>query len=76
MPKGLIALADSYGLERNELHQLKVLAESFFDKLREDLLGYVGRSLRMTDLSQTTASFTEFAHRRGIRQSSALSGMQ
>ncbi len=62
MPKeGLTALADSYGLERNELHQLKVLAESFFDKLREDLLGYVGRSLRMTDLSQTTASFTEFA---------------
>lgn len=62
MPKeGLTALAESYGLERNELHQLKVLAESFFDKLREDLLSYAGRSLRMVDLSQTTASFSEFS---------------
>lgn len=62
MPKeGLIALAESYGLERNELRQLKVLAESFFDKLREDLLGYVGRSLRMVDLAQSTLSFLEFS---------------
>ena len=62
MPKeGLTALADSYGLERNELHQLKILAESFFDKLREDLLGYVGRSLRMVDLAQTTSSFSDFS---------------
>jgi flagellar motor switch protein FliM len=62
MPKGgLIALADSYGLERTELHQLKVLAESFFDKLREDLLSYAGRSIRMVDLSQTTSSFKDFS---------------
>jgi len=62
MPKeGLTALADSYGLERNELHQLKILAEGFFDKLREDLLGYVGRSLRMVDLTQATSSFAEFS---------------
>ncbi len=59
--EGLLALADSYGLERSELHQLKILAESFFDKLREDLLSYVGRSLRMIDLTQTTASFSEFS---------------
>jgi flagellar motor switch protein FliM len=62
MPKeGLIALADSYGLERTELHQLKVLAESFFDKLREDLVSYAGRSIRMVDLSQTTSSFNDFS---------------
>jgi flagellar motor switch protein FliM len=62
MPKeGLIALAESYGLERAELHQLKILAESFFDKLREDLLSYVGRSLRIADLTQTTATFAEFS---------------
>jgi flagellar motor switch protein FliM len=62
MPKeGLTALADSYGLERDELHQLKILAENFFDKLREDLLGYAGRSLRMVDLAQSTLSYGEFA---------------
>ena len=62
MPKeGLTALAESYGLERNELHQLKILAESFFDKLREDLLSYAGRSIRMVELSQSTASFSDFA---------------
>jgi flagellar motor switch protein FliM len=62
MPKeGLLALAESYGLERNELRQLKLLAENFFDKLREDLLGYVGRSLRMVDLAQSTLSFVEFS---------------
>ncbi len=62
MPKdGLTALADTYGLERNELHQLKILAENFFDKLREDLLGYVGRSLRMVDLTQTTINFGDFS---------------
>jgi flagellar motor switch protein FliM len=59
--EGLTALAESYGLERNELHQLKVLAESYFDKLREDLLNYVGRSLRMVDLSQATSSFADFS---------------
>jgi flagellar motor switch protein FliM len=62
MPKdGLIALADSYGLERNELHQLKILAENFFDNLREDLLSYAGRSIRMVDLTQTTANFSDFS---------------
>jgi len=62
MPKeGLTALADSYGLERNELHQLKILAENFFDKLREDLLSYAGRSIRMVDLTQTTANFSGFS---------------
>ncbi len=62
MPKeGLTALADSYGLERNELHQLKILAENFFDKLREDLLGYAGRSIRMVDLTQTTTTFSDFS---------------
>jgi len=62
MPKdGLSTLADSYGLERNELHQLKILAESFFDKLREELLGYAGRSIRMVELSQATACFNDFS---------------
>ncbi len=62
MPKeGLTALAESYGLERNELHQLKILAESFFDKLREDLLSYASRSIRMLELSQSTASVSDFA---------------
>jgi flagellar motor switch protein FliM len=62
MPKeGLNALADSYGHERNELHQLKVFAESFFDRLREELLGFTGHSIRMVDLTQTTSSFSEFS---------------
>ena len=59
--EGLTALAESYGLERNELHQLKILAESFFDKLREELLGYAGRSIRMVDLTQSTSSFNDFS---------------
>lgn len=59
--EGLIALAESYGLERNELHQLKILAENFFDKLREELLGYAGRSIRMVDLAQSTSSFNDFS---------------
>lgn len=59
--EGLIALADSYGLERNELHQLKILAENFFDKLREDLLSYAGRSIRVVDLTQSTATFSDFS---------------
>jgi flagellar motor switch protein FliM len=62
MPKeGLTALAESYGLERNELHQLKILTESFFDKLREDFLSYAGRSIRMVELSQNTSIFSDFA---------------
>jgi flagellar motor switch protein FliM len=62
MPKeGLTALAESYGLERNELHQLKILTESFFDKLREDFLSYAGRSIRMVELTQNTSIFSDFA---------------
>jgi flagellar motor switch protein FliM len=59
--EGLTALAESYGLERNELHQLKIIAESFFDKLREELLSYAGRSIRMVDLTQSTSSFNDFS---------------
>ncbi len=32
---GLLALADTYGLDRRELLHLKLLAEGFFDDLRE-----------------------------------------
>ena len=74
--EGLTALAESYGLERNELHQLKVLAESYFDKLREDLLNYVGRSLRMVDLSQATSSFADFSTDPIARAASDTAGIR
>lgn len=61
MPKvGLAALADTYGLDPAELHQLQMLGERFFDQLREELVPTVGSTVKMVDLKQNSESFVEF----------------
>jgi len=56
---GLLALADTYGLDRRELQQLKLLAEGFFDELREQLASCAGTSIRLSGLVQSISSFKE-----------------
>jgi hypothetical protein len=57
---GLAALAESYGLERAELHHLKLLGERFFDQLREELARFTARPIRLAELKQWTDSFESF----------------
>src|ERR1700731_1100987 len=47
---GLVALANTYGLDRRELQQLKLLAEGFFDELREQLAACAATSIRLRAL--------------------------
>ncbi len=56
---GLVALADTYGLDRGELQQLKLLAEGFFDALREQLASCAASSIRLTGLVQSISSFKD-----------------
>ena len=56
---GLVALAETYGLERGELHQLKLAAESFFDEFREQLARCTDAPIRLGELAQSISSFTE-----------------
>jgi len=56
---GLVALADTYGLDRRELQQLKLLAEGFFDALREQLASCAASSIRLTGLVQSISSFKD-----------------
>jgi len=56
---GLVALAETYGLDRRELQQLKLLAEGFFDELREQLAGRAGTSIRLSGLAQSISSFKD-----------------
>jgi flagellar motor switch protein FliM len=57
---GLAALADTYGLDPEELHQLQLLGERFFDQLREELVPTVGRKVKMVDLKQSSDNFAGF----------------
>jgi len=56
---GLIALAETYGLDRRELQQLKLLSEGFFDALRDELASCTASSVRLTGLVQSIASFKD-----------------
>jgi flagellar motor switch protein FliM len=56
---GLVALAETYGLDRRELQQLKLLAEGFFDELREQLTICAGTTIRLSGLTQSISSFKE-----------------
>jgi len=55
---GLLALADTYGLDRRALQHLKLLAENFFNDLR-DRLSARGVSIRLTGLAQSVAAFKD-----------------
>jgi flagellar motor switch protein FliM len=57
---GLAALAESYGLERSELHQLRLLAERLFDQLREELTRQLRSPVRMLEVGQGAESMAEF----------------
>ncbi len=57
--RGLVALAETYGLDRRELQQLKLLAEAFFDELREQLAVCAGTAIRLSGLVQSISSFKE-----------------
>ena len=61
---GLVALADTYGLDRRELQQLKLLAEGFFDELREQLASCAGTSIRLSGLVQSISSLQGSVRRR------------
>lgn len=56
---GLIALAETYGLDRRELQQLKLLAEGFFDALRDELASCLGTSIKLSGLDQSIVSFKD-----------------
>lgn len=57
---GLAALADSYGLERSELHQLRLLSERLFDQLREELSLQVHSLVRVLEVRQSAETMVEF----------------
>jgi len=50
---GLLALADTYGLDRRELQQLKHLAEAFFTELRAQLANSAATAIALGPLTQT-----------------------
>jgi flagellar motor switch protein FliM len=56
---GLVALAGTYGLERGELRQLKLAAESFFDEFRAQLALCTGAPIRLGELAQSISTFNE-----------------
>jgi flagellar motor switch protein FliM len=56
---GLIALAETYGLDRRGLQQLKLIAEGFFDALRDDLAGCAPVPIKLSGLAQSIASFKD-----------------
>src|ERR1700733_6801047 len=56
---GLLALADTYGLDRRELQHLKMLADAFFNDLREQLTACAGTPIRLSSLAQSVSSFKE-----------------
>ena len=56
---GLIALAETYGVDRRELQQLKLVAESFFEALRNELASGLGVSLKLNGFAQTIATFKD-----------------
>jgi flagellar motor switch protein FliM len=56
---GLLALADTYGLDRRELQRLKLLAEGFFDELREQLAACATATVRLSGLSQSLSTFKD-----------------
>lgn len=57
---GLIALAETYGLERAELQELKLLGQRFFDGLAEILARYLGAPIEIAELTQRSLSFADF----------------
>jgi flagellar motor switch protein FliM len=57
--RGLIALAETYRLDRGELQQLKFVAESFFDALRIELASCTGTPIKLGELTQSVAGFKD-----------------
>lgn len=60
---GLLALADSYGLARQELDELRELATAFFGRLREALAQIATTSIKLVEVGQQIEGF---AVRRGV----------
>jgi flagellar motor switch protein FliM len=56
---GLLALADTYGLDRRELQHLKLLAETFFNDLRDRLAAAAGIPIRLSGLTQSLSAFKD-----------------
>jgi flagellar motor switch protein FliM len=57
---GLVALADGYGLEREELQELRLLYERFFGQLLDALTPYVARPVKLIGLAQSVETFRDF----------------
>jgi flagellar motor switch protein FliM len=56
---GLIALAETYRLDRGELQQLKFVAEGFFDALRIELASCTATAIKLSGLMQSVAGFKD-----------------
>ena len=56
---GLLALADTYGLDRRELLHLKLVAENFFNDLRDRLSAAIGIPLRLSGIAQSLSVFKD-----------------
>ena len=56
---GLIALAETYGLDRAELQQLKSVAEGFFDALRIELTAGTGAPIKLHGLTHSISTFKD-----------------
>ncbi|MGH7838203.1 MAG: hypothetical protein ACREQC_10345, partial [Candidatus Binataceae bacterium] len=60
MKAGLLALAESYGLERGATQTLGRLGERFFELLGENFESLVAQRVKLLGLSQSVESFADF----------------
>ena len=62
---GLAALAETYALKREELTQLRILSERFFDGLRAAFATFTARPPTMLDAGLRVESYAAFTARLG-----------
>ncbi len=60
MKAGLVALAETYGLERSQQQRIKELAEELFEYLREGLSELIASPVKLVRLEEARVSFAEF----------------
>jgi len=58
---GLAALAESFALDRAELHRLTLLNRQLFEHLCKEIAVLSGNSIRITDLSLRVEDYSDFA---------------
>lgn len=58
---GLTLLAETYGLKRDDLNQLKLAGRRLFDEIREEIPRMTGKSLRTGSLDLRSENFSAFS---------------